>query len=156
MFGLIPAWWKLAAAAAVLVVLAGGAWKFRHGGVVEGRAEIQTKWDAEKLATSENSRMREKAATIATTKVDYALQQSKARDLAAGRATADSLRSFKAALAERDVATTPSGINGTGGLERELLGDCSKNLAEMAITADRLETKVVGLQNYTRNVCMIH
>ena len=119
-----------------------------------GKAAVQAAWTADKLAASEATRQREKAATIATTKVDYALQQSKNRDIAAGRATADSLRSVKAALAERDTTPTAAGAFGTGGLERELLGSCATALAEMAITADRLETKVVGLQAYTRNVCM--
>ena len=128
---------------------------FTHGFAYKsGRASVTAAWTAEKLAASEASRQREKAMTIANEGVDRALQQSKTRDAAAGRATADSLRDLKAALAERDLPTTPSRVTGTGGLERELLSSCATALAEMAITADRLETKVVGLQTYARNVCM--
>lgn len=119
-----------------------------------GKAAVQGLWTAEKLADSEAKRIREKALTIATTKVDYALQQSKKRDLAAGRAAANSLRDFKAAIAKPDSAPTAAGAFGTGGLERELLGVCATSLAELAITADRLETKVVGLQGYVQGVCM--
>jgi hypothetical protein len=128
---------------------------FTHGFAYKsGRAAVRNAWDAEKLATSEASRIREKALTIETTKVDHALQKSKARDVAAGRAAADSLHDLKTTLAERDNAPTASGAHGTGGLERELLGSCATALAEMAITADRLETKVVGLQAYARGVCL--
>ena len=69
---------------------------------------------------------------------------------------ADSLRKLKATLAERGTLATSAGAYGTGGLERELLGSCATALAEMAITADRLETKVIGLQSYTQDVCLAH
>ena len=139
-----------------LVLALAGVLAFTHIKAFQsGKAAVQAAWTAEKLAISEASRQREKALTIATTKVDYAIQQSKKRDLAAGRATADSLRSLKAALAAKpDDTPAPSGAVGTGGLERELLGSCATALAELGITADRLETKVVGLQNYARDVCV--
>ena len=53
-----------------------------------------------------------------------------------------------------EMAPAPSGINGTGGLERELLGSCAASLTELAITSDRLESKVVNLQAYVANVCL--
>ena len=104
-----------------------------------------------KLATSELCRQRRKSLTIATTKVDHDLQIDK-QCLAV--ATADSLRDLNAAITERDNAPAPSGINGTGGLERELLGSCATSLTELAITSDRLESKVDGLQSYVTSVCL--
>ena len=142
---------RLWLALALAGLLAFTHYKAFHG----GKAAVQAEWTAEKLASSEATRQKEKALTLATTKVDYVLQQSKKRDLAAGRATADSLRNFQTALVAKPVDTpTPAGADGTGGLERELLGSCATALAEMAFTADRLETKVVGLQNYARDVCI--
>lgn len=145
---LSPRFWLVLALVGLLAFV-------NHRGFQRGKAAVQAVWTADKLAASEATRQREKALTIASTKVDYALQQSKKRDLAAGRAAADSLRSFKAAIAAKpDDTPTPSGAVGRGGLERELLGSCATSLAELAITSDRLETKVVGLQGYVRDVCM--
>ena len=107
-----------------------------------------------KLATSELCRQRRKSLTIATTKVDHDLQIDKQCLAVARRATADSLRDLNAAITERDHAPAPSGINGTGGLERELLGSCATSLTELAITSDRLESKVDGLQSYVTSVCL--
>ena len=107
-----------------------------------------------KLATSELCRQRRKSLTIATTKVDHDLQIDKQRLAVARRATADSLSDLNAAITERDNAPVPSGINGTGGLERELLGSCATSLTELAITSDRLESKVDGLQSYVTSVCL--
>jgi hypothetical protein len=118
-----------------------------------GKANVAAAWTAEKLAESEGKRQREKAATIANQGVDRELQAANKRRAAAERATADSLRDFQAALNRPDpITTAPSGANGTGGLERELLGKCANSLAELAISADRLEGKVVGLQNYVNSV----
>ena len=119
-----------------------------------GQANVRAEWVADKLATSELSRQREKSLTIATRKVDHDLQIDKQRLAVSSRATADSLRDLDAAIAERDHPPATSGINGTGGLERELLGSCAASLTELAITSDRLESKVVNLQAYVKNVCL--
>lgn len=49
----VPAYYKLAAAGVVVIFLAAGAWKLRHGGLVAGRAEIRAEWNAERLAQTE-------------------------------------------------------------------------------------------------------
>ena len=151
---LIPPMWKLAAAAALLVLLAGGAWKLRHGGLVAGRAEVQAEWNAAALVASENARLREQAAQKSNERIDRDYQKQKAVDRVAADATADSLRDFKAALGTDNPTSTQRGTHGTGGLERELLGNCATTIAELAITADRLEGKVVGLQSYINKVCL--
>ena len=48
---LIPgfSFFRLGVAAVIIAVAVGAAWKWRHSGVVQGRAEIQAQWDAEKL-----------------------------------------------------------------------------------------------------------
>ena len=120
-----------------------------------GKASLRAEWTAEKLAASETARLAEKARNLANQKVDHDLQIDKARRAAADRVTADRLREFQAALAEPDNPATSSSAHGTGGLERDLLGKCSTSLAELAQTSDRLEGKVVGLQNYVRKVCLI-
>lgn len=55
--------------------------------------------------------------------------------------------------AAQDPAALARAVGGTG-LERELLGQCATALVGLAAEADRLEALVVGLQSYTKNVCM--
>ena len=128
-----------------------------------GKAAVQVRWDkerseitAEALKASEAARAKENVLTAANQKVsaDYAKQKKVNAVLAAD--LDDSLRQLQTAINSPVSANTPTpaGAYGRGGLERELLGGCSTSLAEMAITADRLETKVVGLQGYVRDVCM--
>ena len=120
-----------------------------------GKANVRAAWTAATLASNEATRQREKALSIANQGVDRDLQIDKARRAAADRATANSLRDFQTALAAKpDDSIAPSGAIGTGGLERELLGQCANALASLASTADRLENKVVGLQGYVQGVCL--
>lgn len=46
---LLP-WTKIVAGLAIATVVAGAFWKTYHSGRESGKAEVQTKWDAEKLA----------------------------------------------------------------------------------------------------------
>lgn len=39
---------RIVAVLAIIAFIAGGLWKVRHGGIVDGRAEVQAKWDADK------------------------------------------------------------------------------------------------------------
>lgn len=119
-----------------------------------GKASVRAEWTAEKLAQSEAARQREKGMTIANQGVDRDLQAEKKRRIAAESRLADGLRDFTATLNSPDPVT-PGRVAGTGGLERELLGQCANNLAAMAQTADRLEGKVVGLQSYVGRVCLM-
>jgi len=140
---------RIAALAAVLVLLAGIGWRIDQGGYKRAKAE----WNAEKLATSENARLREQAAQKSTEKVDREYQTAKNRLAADKRVSDDRLRDFQAVISA-DTATSAAGrTHGTGGLERELLGSCAEALTSMGQTADRLEGKIVGLQSYINNVC---
>lgn len=160
MFGLYT---RLAAIAVLAVVLAGIGWKLRHGGVVAGRAEIQAQWDAETahrtaaaLLESEKARKREQELQTKVGRVDRAYQDQKRINADLAGAAADSLRELQAVLARPGEPASPAGAAigayGTGGLERELLGHCAAALAELGQTADRLESKVVGLQGYIQSI----
>ena len=139
-----------------------GVLAFTHlGAYRSGRGAVRVLWDKERaeltaqaLAASEAARAKEKTLVIANQKVSekYA-KQKKANSVLAANLN-DSVRQLQAILAGPvgADAATPTRDYGRGGLERELLGDCSKNLAEMAITADRLESKVVALQDYVKSV----
>jgi len=162
---LIPAaymgWAKVAAVGAlVAAVLAGVAW-VRHDwiqdGITIGKAECaadkQTIAEAA-LKASEAARAKEQALTTANERIRHALVKEKADRVAAAAALDDSLRQLQAALgnpAGGDPQTS-AGAHGAGGLESELLGHCAQALAGLAGQADRLESKVVGLQSYVAGV----
>ena len=160
MFGV--SYLRLTVIGLVLLALAAAGWKLRVSGEQAGRAEVQAKWDKEKavqvadaLVASEKRRNDEKALNITNQGITNAYQKEKSRLVAAASSLNDSLQQLKATInspASPNSARAP-GANGTGGLERELLGSCAENLSRMAITADRLEAKVVGLQNYVLGVC---
>ena len=142
---------RIAAIAALLVALAGGGW-WCYG---QGKKTVQAEWTAEKLATSETARLREQAAQKSNERVDHEFQITKNRLAVDKRVLDERLREFKAANSADTNSSTTSRNHGSGGLERELLDSCATSLAEMAITADRLEGKVVGLQSYITNVCRL-
>ena len=142
---------RIALWVAVLVLLAGIGWRIDQGGYKRATAE----WNADKLATSENARLRKQAAQKTNERVDREFQVQKTKLAADKRVLNDSLRDLQAVIGADTAPGPSSGNHGTGGLERELLGSCSATLAQMAITADRLEAKVVGLQSYITNVCLI-
>ena len=49
---------------------------------------------------------------------------------------------------------TVSRVDGGTRLEQELLGQCAATLVAVAAEADRLETVIVGLQSYVKNICL--
>lgn len=141
---------RLAGLAAVLALLAGGGWWFYS----QGKKTVQAEWTADKLLTSETARLREQAAQKSNERIDRDYQKQKAADRVAAGAVADSLRDFAAIIKPDSPASTERGTHGAGGLDRELLGHCAEALASLGQTADRLESKVVGLQSYAKNVCV--
>ena len=150
--GLLPAWWKLAAIGMVAVALAGGAWKLRHSGVTAGRAEIQKQWSAERLAASENARLREQAAQKSNERVDREYQTAKTRLAADSRANSDKLRDLKATLKPADsIASTTSG---TDDPRDAIIDQCATVVVELDRYAKSVALTASGLQGYAREVCM--
>lgn len=141
---------KLALVAALALALVAGVWKIRHGGIVDGRAEVQQKWDAEKLALSEKARLDEKAKTVANEGVDRAYQLEKQKRLALERVAADSLRDLTAALARADTAATVR----TDDPRNRIIAECASALTQMDAAAGRLVDKVAGLRAYADRVCV--
>ena len=141
---------RIAAVAALLVALAGGGWWCYS----QGKKTVMAEWTAERLATSENARLREQAAQRTNERIDHEFQTQKARLVADKRITDDRLREFAAINQPDNTTGASSGNHGAGGLERELLGNCAEALTSMGQTADRLEAKIVGLQSYVTKVCL--
>ena len=159
MIALLP-WGKIAAVVALLVVLAGGAWKVRHGGIVEGRAEVQMKWDKERaettaaaLVASEAARAKEQVLTTANAKVtnDY-LTQKKLR--AADAVAADGkLRELQAALSSPS-GTDTAPLGGADDPRDTIIDQCATVVLKLDEYAKGVALKAIGLQSYASQVCM--
>lgn len=140
----------------VLAALGGG-WRAYHKGDATGYARAQGEHAAEDLRASERARKREADLNAANDKVKHDLLQTQRAHAAAVAAADDAERLFLAALNDAAPsspgATATARIDGTGGPERNLLGACATTVVGLAKEADRLEDKVVMLQDYVRTVC---
>ena len=144
---LMPPWWKLAAAAMLLLVLAGGVWKVKHSGIVQGRAEVQAKWDAEKTALVELAHRTRDNQTQANQKVDNDYQTQKARIAADKRVTDERLREYQAAAADSSTAAASSGADDP---YRAIADQCTRSIAILDGYAKGVAGKATALQDYAR------
>jgi hypothetical protein len=130
-----------------------------------GRAAVRADWDrdiaertAQALKAEQDARAKEQALQTAKQKVEVNYAAQKKRDAVAlshAQSELDQLRVTLSAVSSstgQDTGTTAR-TDGAGRLERELLGNCAQSLTDLAREADRLETKLVGLQGYVRDVC---
>ena len=149
--------WRAWAALALAVALAASHYKAYSMGGAESRAKMaerNAELMAEAATTSEANRKTEQAMAAKLRKAsdDYAKLQKTNADNAAAL---DRVRSdFQTALDSRCTAnpTAPGCADGVGRLERELFGHCAAALVELAKSSDRLEAKIVGLQDYVRSI----
>lgn len=159
MFSLLPlrTWLALAA----IVAAAIGCWyavhRFAQHHQAIGRAEVQERWDAANAAAEAAARQQEQTyATNARTAAD-----TYNANLARARRGADVVRDERDRLLVAVAgsggasgpagAATPGGTDGTAQL-RNVLGECVRTLQALAADADRLEARVVGLQDYVRAI----
>ena len=147
---LLPSWWKLAATGAIVVVIAAGAWKLRHGGLVDGRNEVRAEWQAKNLSDSENARLREQAAQKSNERVDRDYQTQKARLTADKRLTDSKLRDFATASADTDTSTSSR----TDDPYRDIAHQCAAAIGLLDDYAKGVAGKATALQDYTRAVCL--
>ena len=155
---LSPRLWLAIGLAIALAVSHGMAYK-------SGRAAVRADWDKDiadrtqqALQAEQAARKKESDLQDAKEKAEERYARQKKLDAAARAAAGaelDGLRNELAALdsvTSKDTSTTAR-TDGAGRLERQLLGACAQSLADLAAEADRLETKLVGLQDYVRGVC---
>lgn len=132
-----------------------------------GRAHVRAAWDKERaeLATKaldaeRAARKKEQALAAERKKLEdrYAQDKRKAADAAAGaQSDLDRLRDALAAAPGCPATANPAAASRAAGasrLELDLLGACATALTDLAAEADRLETRVVGLQSYVKEVCL--
>ena len=138
---------RIAAIAAVLVLLAGIGWRIDQGGYKRAKTE----WNAEKLASSENARLREQAAQKSTEGIDREYQSTKTRLLADKRITDNKLRDFQAAISADTNTTTTSG---TDDPYPAIASQCAAALGVLDEYAQSVAGKATALQSYTNAVCL--
>lgn len=150
-------------AAIVLVVL--GATHFtayRSGKAVvrAARDKERAELSARALQAEQQARKRERQMVAQRQKLEerYAEDKRKAAAAAAGaQSELGRLRDAIATAPSCGAPTDPAAATRAAGasrLELELLGNCATALTDLAAEADRLETRVVGLQQYVKDVCL--
>jgi hypothetical protein len=132
----------------------------------KGQDSVQALWTKDKLVkaeaeikANEQYLIKIQQLQIENQKVDkqYAQEKRKATVAATGaQLELGRLRDQLASAADKDVdsSSATAGTNGGARLEQELFGNCATTLVAMAAEADRLETVVVGLQSYVKNICL--
>lgn len=144
---------KVAVSIIIAVVLAASHWK----AYVVGKTTVMSQWQQEKLDAEQDARKKEQQLVVAKDKAEkqYVEEKRKAA-IAASSASAelDRLRNQLSANKDNNDTSTVTGIDGRTRLESELLGHCAATLVSMAAEADRLETVIVGLQSYVKDVCL--
>ena len=133
----------------------------------KGQEAVQVLWDKEKLAiakaqadAADEALKKQQMLQAEKQKVDqlYVQEKRKAAIAASGAQREldrlrDTLTSDNATTSDNGSSTIPR-TDGRARLEQELLGQCAATLVAMAAEADRLETVVVGLQSYVKNICL--
>ena len=151
--------YRYAIVAVLAVVLCATHWK----AYVVGKTTVMSQWQQEKtqaaLEAEQIARKKEQELTAAKDKAEkqYVEEKRKAsKSAASASAELDRLRDqlSVASINNNHCPCTESGTNGSTGLERELLGHCAASLVQLAAEADRLETVIVGLQSYVKDVCL--
>jgi hypothetical protein len=133
----------------------------------KGQEAVQVQWDKEKLAIAKaEADAADKALVKLQTlqaekqKVDQLYVQEKRKAAVAASSAQRELDRLRDTLTSDNTTESDNGsctiprTDGRARLEQELLGQCAATLVAMAAEADRLETVVVGLQSYVKNICL--
>lgn len=146
-------WFKLTAAAVLALLLTGTHWK----AYVAGQQAVRAEYQAAQLQAEKEARAREQRLVEEKQKAEAAYVDQKRKAAVAVSGARSELDRLRDALAARSAgaptATCPRAAD-RAGLEQHLLGQCASALVGVAAEADRLETLVVGLQGYIKNVCL--
>lgn len=148
--------WRVWAAVALAVGLA-----LSHAFIYRaGKASVRADWDKERVAqvqaaalASEARRMKERSLSLSNEGVTNAYVKEKAALVAAQRAADDKLRELQAALGGRSgIDSAPPG--GADDPRDSIIDQCAGALVGLDKETKGLALKAVGLQSYTREVCL--
>jgi hypothetical protein len=152
---------RLVAIAALLFGLAAGCWKIYHTGHTAGVTATQATYQAQALEAERQTRATERNKVIAVNSVQVRHEQTKQQAAAAAAAADTELDRLRTLLATPTPAPQPTPPDPTAPARaddatraRAVVGQCAGALASMAATADALEARLSGLQDYVRAVCL--
>ena len=153
-------YWRVAAALAIAIFLIGSHWKaYRMGG-----NEVRAEWTSERLvqekmalAASEANRQKEQVLNDKVRKVSHDYSREKAAHAAIAARLADSLRDLNAVIGS-EATSNSTAIVGLDDLTRTryVVGQCARQLAEVAEVADTTAIRLIGLQDYVKAVGLAH
>lgn len=152
---------RLVALAALLLGLAAGVWKLYHTGFTAGVNETQATYQAQALEAERQARATERAKVIALNAVQVKHEQTKQAAAAAAAAADGELERLRALLNTPPSTPQPPAADPTAPARaddatraRAVVGQCATALTTMAATADALEARLTGLQDYVTRVCL--
>lgn len=163
LLNLIPgfSFFRLGVAAVIIAVAVGAAWKWRHGGVVQGRAEIQAQWDADistRLAAQLAQEQANRAKETELNQIIVKQRANHAKDIERRNATAllvaGQLRDFQALASQpRPAGQDTDSARVFDDARTTVISECTNALAEVDKDSQRRSDKVTGLQIYVSEVC---
>jgi len=152
---------KLLALATLALALIAAAWKVHHTGYQAGVNATQATYQAQALEAERQARATERNKVIAVNSVQVRHEQTKQQAAAAAAAADSELDRLRTLLATPTPAPQPTPPDPTAPARaddatraRAVVGQCAGALASMAATADALEARLSGLQDYVRAVCL--
>ena len=150
---LSPRVWLALALAAVLALTHNFAYR-------SGKANVRAAWAIEKqahteavAAASEAARMKEKALTFTNDGITNAYIKEKARLVADSRVNADRLRDLKASI-DSAASTDTAPLGGADDPRDRIVDQCATALVRLDEYAKSVASTAIGLQSYTREVCL--
>ena len=158
-------YWTMKTIATIVIL---SALSFSHYFVYnKGQEAVHSLWTKDRLARAEAEanaadEALKKLQTLQAEKqkVDQLYVQEKRKAAVAASSAQRELDRLRDTISSDNTTTSDNGsstitrTDGRAGLEQELLGQCAATLVAMAAEADRLETVVVGLQSYVKNICL--
>lgn len=147
---------RIVAVLAIVALIAGVAWKIRHSGLVDGRAEVQAKWNEEKAETARKTILLLEANSRTNSELRKQADATR-RDLNAqinsiGRERDDLLERLRnrperpASGGAAESAVAGSGANPVGCTGAELYRTDGEFLAGEAARADLLRVRLAACE----------
>ena len=128
----------------------------------DGRAEVQTKWDAAEalrteaaLKASEQARIKENASRLSLQRIQNALVKEKEARAVADAARVTGLLALEAALTDSRTASADSSTTARTDDPRDgIISQCAGTLGILDKGIARLASEKSALQAYARDVCI--
>lgn len=150
-------YFRIAAAVALAIFLAGTHWKAYHMGGANTRAdfaEYKAQRSAESFKASEAARVKENTLNLSNERIRRDLAKEKAARAADAAIAAGRLRDFQSALDSSTSQDSATGPGADGDPRPQILAQCAGQLIALDRAVKRLAGQTIALQDYAANVCL--